>query len=100
MSGGTIIIEQEGGTGPQQLGFNLLANTYNVTGGTLQMGDALTPVGDTMRIMTSVPLWDLVVNSANVVVLLDSFALTTFKNDVTITTRINAIIILNSGGWW
>lgn len=102
MSGGTIIIEQEGGTGPQQLGFNLLAGTSNVTGGTLQMGDALTPVGDTMKILTSVALWNLVVNSANVVVLLDSFATTTFKNDVTITAgELNAVNLnLAVGGNW
>lgn len=66
MSGGTIVIRREGGTGATDLGVNTTGCFINnVTGGTLQIGDALTPAGQTMRINTVNPFGSLRVNSAN-----------------------------------
>ncbi len=65
MSGGLIVIRREGGTGAQDLGYTNLAGTHNVTGGTLQIGDASTPVIQTMSINTVVPIHNFTVNGTN-----------------------------------
>jgi hypothetical protein len=66
MSGGSIIIQREGGTGAQNLGYVVTgATTSNVTGGTLQIGDATTPPAQNMQINTNVGVGNLLVNSAN-----------------------------------
>ena len=67
MSGGTIVIKNEGGTGAQDLGYNntgCLSN-YSVTGGTLQFGNASTAAGQNMRILTNIPVGNLVVETTN-----------------------------------
>ncbi|MEW5797471.1 MAG: fibronectin type III domain-containing protein [Bacteroidota bacterium] len=86
MSGGTIIVKKEGGGGAADLGFvNTGYSNYTVTGGTVQIGQTgLTPSGQTMRINSSIPLFDLVVNSSNATATLITNNLTVL-NDVTIT---------------
>ncbi|MBI2429816.1 MAG: hypothetical protein HYV29_13680, partial [Ignavibacteriales bacterium] len=86
MSGGTIIIKKEGGSGATDLGFvNTSYSNYTVTGGTVQFGQTgLTPSGQTMRINSSIPLFDLVVNSSNAAATLITNNLTVL-NDVSIT---------------
>lgn len=65
-TGGTIIIRREGGTGAQNLGFTCTGGNISSTiGGTLQIGDALTPVGQTMLINTVASVGHFRVNSAN-----------------------------------
>jgi fibronectin-binding autotransporter adhesin len=62
MSGGTIIIERPG-TG--NLGYYNQAGTSNVTGGTLQIGNAVTPAASTFQINSSpVPVFNLTMSSA------------------------------------
>lgn len=61
MSGGTIVVRQDGGGS----GYENLAATTNVTGGTLQIGDASTPAGRTMDINSSAPIWNFTVNNTN-----------------------------------
>jgi len=66
MTGGTIVIKNEGGTGAQDLGYiNTGATTYTVTGGTLQIGNASTSAGQTMRINTNIPIGNLTVETTN-----------------------------------
>lgn len=87
-TGGTIIIRREGGTGAQNLGFTCTGGNINsVTGGTLQIGDAATPVAQTMLINTVSPVGNLLVNSANATAQLATNALTVFS-DVTINSGV------------
>jgi len=66
MSGGSIVIEREGGTGAQNLGYVVTgATTVNVTGGTLQIGNASTPAAQIMQVNTNAGVGNLLVNSVN-----------------------------------
>jgi PKD repeat protein len=87
-SGGTIIIRREGGTGAQNLGFTCTGGNINsVTGGTLQIGDASTPLAQIMLINTVSPVGNLLVNSANATAQLSTNPLTVFS-DVTINSGV------------
>jgi hypothetical protein len=100
--GGTIIIRREGGTGAQNLGFNCTGgNIGNPLGGTLQIGDASTPVGQTMLINTISPVGNLLVNSANATAQLSVNALSVLGN-VTLSSGIllASNLNLNVGGNW
>ncbi|TND07505.1 MAG: CHU large protein, partial [Bacteroidetes bacterium] len=84
-NGGTIVILREGGTGAQNLGFNCAGgNIYSVTGGTLQIGNATTPVAQTMLINSVAPVGSLVVFNTNAPVASLSTNALTVINDVTI----------------
>lgn len=84
VSGGTIIIHQSAGAAGENLGYNNLATGgTGFTGGTLQIGDATTPVSQTMKIVSTNPVYNLWVNSANATVQLQTSNLTV--NNVTIT---------------
>jgi hypothetical protein len=101
MSGGLINIRRSGG-GTNYYGFQCYATTYSVTGGTLQIGDALTPASQTIRIETTVPLYNLTVNSANVTAQLYATPNITVKNNVTIQSGVlnaNNINLLVGGNW-
>lgn len=66
MSGGSIIIQREGGTGAQNLGYVVTgATTSNVTGGTLQIGNGSTPAAQIMQINTNIGVGNLLINTAN-----------------------------------
>ncbi len=65
MSGGTIIIRRAGDPGGANLGYQNIAGAHSITGGTIQIGDALTPVDQTMSINTLVPIYNLSVNGTN-----------------------------------
>ncbi|MEO5642302.1 MAG: PKD domain-containing protein [Bacteroidia bacterium] len=65
-TGGTIIIRRYGGTGATRLGFLCTGGSINqVSGGILQIGDALTPVGQIIQINTVSPVGGFRVASAN-----------------------------------
>lgn len=84
MSGGTIVIQQAGGSTGQQLGYNNLATGgTGFTGGTLQIGNASTPAAQTMKIASTNPIYNLTVNSANATLFQTSTL--TIKNNVTVT---------------
>ncbi|HXC04158.1 MAG TPA: G8 domain-containing protein, partial [Bacteroidia bacterium] len=53
ISGGTIVIQQEGGTGAQFLGYENINTTSSITGGTLQIGNGSTPASQTIYINTN-----------------------------------------------
>lgn len=84
VSGGTIVIQQAGGSTGQQLGYNNLATGgTGFTGGTLQIGNASTPVAQTMKIASTNPIYNLTVNSANATLFQTSTL--TVLNNVTVT---------------
>ena len=65
-SGGSIIIQQEGGNGTQHLGYNTSGvTTSNITGGILEIGNANTPASQVMQINAATPIGNLLVNNAN-----------------------------------
>lgn len=67
MSGGSLVIPREGGTGAQNLGFvNTGASGGSVTGGTLQIGSTASPANQIILVNSSFPVGNLTVNSANV----------------------------------
>jgi hypothetical protein len=101
-TGGTLIIRREGGTGAQNLGFLCTGGNINsAAGGTLQIGDASTPVAQTMLINTISPVGNLRVNSANATAQLLASPLTVLAN-VTLTAGVLqcANLNLNVGGNW
>lgn len=102
MSGGSIIIQREGGTGAQDLGYTVIGISNSaVTGGTLQIGNSLTPTGQTMRINSSARIGNLLVNSANATTMLITNDLTV-TNNITIfsgTLNSNNLGITLGGNW-
>lgn len=85
VSGGTIVIQNSGGTAGQNLGYqNLSAAGTGFTGGMLQMGNSATAGTQIMGINTTRPLFNLQVSNAGVTVPLVGNDLTV-KNNVTIT---------------
>lgn len=102
MSGGTILIPREGGNGAADLGYvNTGTSGGSVTGGTLQIGNSITPLSQTMRVNSSYPLGNLLVNSSNATAQLISNHLTVIR-DVNIaagTLNANSRNITLSGNW-
>ncbi|MBL0047172.1 MAG: T9SS type A sorting domain-containing protein [Bacteroidetes bacterium] len=100
MSGGTLIIQNKGGSGGENLGYhNTAVLGSGFTGGTLQMGNASTAPGTIMRVESSIPIYNLVVNSANVTVQIQSPAAPvttslTITNDLTISA---GVLDVNAG---
>ncbi len=76
MSDGTIVLRREGGSGAQDLGYvNTGSGSGAVTGGTLQLGDATSPAAQNIRINSSYPLPNLVINSGSVTGILNTNSL-------------------------
>ncbi|MFA6539982.1 MAG: fibronectin type III domain-containing protein [Bacteroidota bacterium] len=102
MSGGTIRIEREGGGGSDDLGFlNTGYSTYSVTGGTLQIGDGSTPLAQTMRINTTIPVYNVLINSANATGTLVTNNIIV-KNDLSVaigTFNANGLNMTVGGNW-
>ncbi len=97
MSGGTIVVRNDGGNN----GYQNLATTYNVTGGTLQIGDGSTLAGQVMGINSTAPVGNLLINSANATGLLQTNSLTVNGN-VTVaagTLNANNLNITLGGNW-
>jgi len=102
MTGGTIIIQNEGGLGGQDLGFTVTGvSSSTVTGGMLQIGNSLTNNGQTMRINSIVPIGSLHINSVNATGRLQTNSLTVI-NDVTTSLGAYDANNLNTtlGGNW
>ncbi|MEN8250995.1 MAG: fibronectin type III domain-containing protein, partial [Bacteroidota bacterium] len=92
-SGGTIIIEREGGSGTENLGFTTSGVTSsNITGGILQIGNANTPATQTMLINSRTSIGNLLLNSANATGQLVTNNLDVL-NDITLTAG-----VLDDGG--
>jgi hypothetical protein len=101
MSGGTIIIQSNGGGAGQNLGFNSKAGSGIITGGTLQIGNASTPLAETIGITSTPAVYNLTINSANVTAQLQVSNLTV-TNNVTISSGILTTTTFNMfvGGNW
>lgn len=66
LSGGSIILQQEGGTGSQNLGLNTSGvSSSSITGGTLQIGNISTPATQVLLINSNTSLGNILLNSAN-----------------------------------
>ena len=63
MSGGSVVIVRASTAAADE--YDNRAPTSNVTGGTVQIGNASTPAGQTHGINSVPPIWDLTVNTTN-----------------------------------
>jgi hypothetical protein len=102
MSGGTVIIEREGGAGPQNLGCTITGVSNSaVTGGTLQIGNASTPAAQIMNVNSSSQVGNLTVNSSNATCMITSNPLTVKQNVNILLGVLNANNLgISLGGNW
>lgn len=102
ISGGSIILEREGGSGTEHLGYNTSGLSSNtVTGGTLQVGNANTPAGQIMQLNVQSSIGNLLLSSSNATAQLITSNLSVL-NDVTLTAGIlneNNLDITLAGNW-
>jgi len=108
MSGGTLIICNKAGAAGENLGYHNTASLgTGFTGGVLQMGTTGTTAGSIMRVETTIPIYNLVVNAANCTVQVQSPAAPT-ATVVQVTNSINiqngtfdiSALDVNIGGNW
>lgn len=102
MTGGTLVMRREGGTGGQDLGFvNTGSSSGAVTGGTIQFGDATSPANQNIRINSTYPVPNIVVSSASVNAILNTNSLSVVNN-ITISSGTLSSNNLNFslGGNW
>ncbi len=102
MSGGVIVIPREGGTGAQDLGFiNTGGTSGAVTGGTLQIGNASTPAGQTISINSTAFIGNLLINNSNATAKIITNSLNIFNNISIVSGTLNANNLgLILGGSW
>lgn len=102
MSAGIINILREGGTGAQDLGFtNTGGISGSVTGGTLQVGTAVTPAGQVMKINSANLIGNLTLGSANATASLVTNPLNIFRNVLISSGVLNANNLdITLGGNW
>ncbi len=102
MSGGTDSSSEERSSKPRNDRISESIRERKVTGGTLQIGNASTPAGQTIRINSTAPIYNLVVNATNSPTAQLVTNGLTVKNDVTIsggTLNANGLT-MNVGGNW
>ncbi len=102
MSGGSIVIQKASAAGALY-DYRNLASTYNVTGGTLQIGNASTTGSPTIRINTTVPIYNLVVNATGTPKAQFVANSPSVKNDLNIaagTTLLGNNLNFSVGGNW
>jgi hypothetical protein len=102
MSGGTIILERNGGSAGQNLGYkNMAAGGTGFTGGTLQIGNSSTPAATIFKIKTVRSIYNLALTSGNATAILDSAGIAV-TNNVTLTSgtlQANNLNISVGGNW-
>ncbi len=81
MSGGSIVIPKASSSTSD---YKNLATTNNVTGGTLQIGDAATSGSPIIRIYSTAPIYNLLINETGTPTAYIITSNLTVKNDVTI----------------
>ncbi len=102
MSGGSIIIQNAGNPGGQNLGFvNTSYTNYSITGGTIQIGNASTTASSTIKVNGSIPVYNFVVNNSTVTAQLITNNLSVLNNlSITLgTLNANALNISLAGNW-
>ncbi len=101
MSGGTIVIQREGGGGSEDLGMLIEGLASNeISDGTIQFGNASTPAGQTMILSTTSDVPRLVLFNANANVRLASAINVLGDIDITganLNTNNNNVVI--EGNW-
>jgi hypothetical protein len=97
---GTVVVQRYASAVAHEI--RLEPNTYTISGGTLQIGNASTPVSQTIRINSTVPIYNLVVNATNSPTAQLVTNGLTVLNDVTISggTLDANDLNLNIGGNW
>ncbi len=102
MSSGAIIVQNPGNPGGQNLGFiNTAYTNYSITGGNVQIGNASTTATSTIRINSSIPVYNLLVNNSTVTAQLITNNLA-ILNNVEISSgslNANALNITVGGNW-
>jgi Secretion system C-terminal sorting domain len=102
LSGGTIILQQEGGSGIENLGFNTSGvNISTITGGSLQIGNASTPAAQILQINSTSRVGNIFINSANATAQLVTNNVNVISN-VTLTAGnfdANGLDITVGGDW-
>lgn len=101
MSGGVIAVRRRGLTIADNDYLNLSGNA-TVTGGALQIGDTETLAGQTIRVNSTAPIYNLVVNATNSPTAQLVTNGLTVKNDVTIsggTLNANNLDMAVGGNW-
>ena len=83
-SNGSIIVQQEGGSGASDLGYLNTLTNFTVTGGTLQIGGPSTPVAQTMNINSFPYIYNILVNNTNATAILVGNE--TILNNMTVTS--------------
>lgn len=100
MSGGSIVVQKASGAAAD---YQNLASTSTVTGGTLQIGNGNTTSNQTVRINSTVPIYNLVVNSYNSPTAQLVSNNTTVNKDVIIGSgskiKLNALNLSLGGNW-
>lgn len=102
MTGGTIVIQNEGGTGAQNLGFtNTGTSGAIVTGGTLQIGNSSTSTAQIIDINTDSQIQNLIINSSNATARLNTSSLNVVGNVNIVSGTLNANNLdITVGGNW
>jgi hypothetical protein len=88
MSGGSIIIPKASTNATGD--YKNLATTHNVTGGTLQIGDATTTANPIIKINSTVPVYNLLVNATGAPT----------ANVITTNLHVKNEVTINSGSLW
>jgi hypothetical protein len=99
-TGGKIIVQYEGGSGAQDLGYVNTASSGAVTGGTLQLGTALTPAGSTMIVNSFHPVGNFSISTANVTAKLQTNSLTVVNNMTMLGNLFSSSLSISLGGNW
>jgi fibronectin-binding autotransporter adhesin len=96
-SNGSIIIQQEGGSGAQDFGYVNTLTNFTVTGGTLQIGNPSTPAAQRMNVNSSSYIYNILVNNTNATAVVGNI---TILNNMTVTsgaleTTLNGLVSFN-----
>lgn len=100
-SGGLILINREGGTGNQNLGYLNLAGSGTVNGGTLQIGSPSSPATQIMEINSTALIPNLVLNNSTASASLLTNAMTVTNTiKITLGTLVANNLGITLGGNW
>ena len=96
-SNGSIIVQREGGSGAEDLGYVNTLTNFTVTGGTLQIGNSSTPAAQRMNISSSPYIYNILVNNINATAVVGNI---TILNNMTVTsgaleTTLNGLVSFN-----
>ena len=101
MLGGSIIIQREGGSGTQDLGYVNLAGLGSVTGGTLQVGTSTSPANQIINLKSTLSVGNLLINNSTITASLNTNPLTVINSVIINNGTFNANNLgITLGGNW